>query len=243
MRAALVTGSAGGIGAALVEEFRASGYFTIGLDRFPTPDAHAQLMVDLERVANEPQAGDALREDLERLLQDHELHALVNNAAIQVTGLTGQLSLKDFRRTLDINVTAAFRLTQICLDLLEKARGSVVNIGSIHSKLTKSGFVAYATSKAALEGMGRAMAVELGDRVRVNTIRPAAITTEMLREGFASQPHKMHELASFHPSGRIGEPKEVARVALFLAGDQARFLSGTCVDLDGAIGAKLHDPS
>jgi NAD(P)-dependent dehydrogenase (short-subunit alcohol dehydrogenase family) len=243
MPAVVVTGSAGSIGAALIEEFKAADYFTIGLDQYPTSNAHAELVVDLERIANDPDAGEALGRDIERIVQRQELHALVNNAAIQLTGPSNTFSLADFRRSLDVNLIAAFRLTQLCFDRLEKARGSVVNIGSIHSRLTKPDFVAYATSKAALEGMGRAMAVEFGDRVRVNTIRPAAISTEMLRAGFASAPSRLSELASFHPMGRIGEPAEVARLAVFLAGNGARFLSGTCIDLDGAIGARLHDPS
>jgi NAD(P)-dependent dehydrogenase (short-subunit alcohol dehydrogenase family) len=102
--------------------------------------------------------------------------------------------------------------------------------------------VAYATSKTALVGMTRALAVDLGGRVRVNAVCPAAIATPMLVAGFEGRDAAYQELAAMHPAGRIGQPDEVAKACLMLADPQLGFLTGACLGLDGGIGARLHDP-
>jgi NAD(P)-dependent dehydrogenase (short-subunit alcohol dehydrogenase family) len=117
-----------------------------------------------------------------------------------------------------------------------------VHIGSIHSQLTKPGFTAYATSKAALAGLTRAMAVELGGTVRVNAIQPAAIATPMLEAGFADAPHLKSQLDAFHPTGAIGSPADVARAVLFLLDPVNSFLNGCVLPLGGGIHSRLHDP-
>jgi NAD(P)-dependent dehydrogenase (short-subunit alcohol dehydrogenase family) len=89
----------------------------------------------------------------------------------------------------------------------------------------------------------RAMAVDLGPAVRVNAIEPAAIATEMLKAGFGGKPQAFATLAQCHPAGRVGEPSEVAQLALALADQPLGFLSGSCVALDGGIGGVLHDPA
>jgi NAD(P)-dependent dehydrogenase (short-subunit alcohol dehydrogenase family) len=118
----------------------------------------------------------------------------------------------------------------------------VINIGSIHARRTKPEFVAYATSKGALETLTRALAVELGSRARVNAISPAAIDTPMLRAGFEGQTQNYEALAQCHPAGRIGTPVELAELALFLASDSALFQNGSIVDFSGGNSGRLHDP-
>ena len=170
------------------------------------------------------------------------LHALVNNAAAQVLGGIDDLTRDDWVHTLDVNLLAPFVWTQSLLPSLEAAGGCVVNISSIHARLTKRGFVAYATSKAALSGMTRALAVDVGDRIRVNAIEPAAIETPMLAAGFKSRPEQLERLNAAHPSGRIGQPEEVAALALALCDRRIAFANGACLGLDGGIGGRLHDP-
>lgn len=177
-----------------------------------------------------------------RLLDDNRLDVLINHAAVQLLGGGESLSVADWHRTLDVNLLAPFVLTQGLLPQLEGARGSVINISSIHARLTKANFVAYATSKAALSGMTRAMAVDLGGRVRVNAIEPAAIATDMLKAGFAGQPEQYAQLQACHPQERIGTPEEVAALALAMADGDLRFLHGACIGMDGGISGRLHDP-
>lgn len=245
VRAALVTGAAGGIGQAIVRCFHAAGYAVIATDRTARPDdlpCRTYHSIDLNRtVVDESYAADALAR-IRAELGPAGLHVLVNNAATQVLGGVDVLSRTDWRVTLDTNVLAPFFWTQALLDALERARGSVVNISSIHARLTKANYVAYATSKAALSGMTRAMAVDLGSRVRVNAIEPAAIATGMLSEGFAGRPEQYARLRECHPQGRIGSADEVAALSLALAQGELRFLHGACISIDGGIGNRLHDP-
>jgi NAD(P)-dependent dehydrogenase (short-subunit alcohol dehydrogenase family) len=102
--------------------------------------------------------------------------------------------------------------------------------------------VCYATSKAALVGLTRALAVDLGSRVRVNAINPAAVATPMLLDGFKGKEALYAALGGMHPLGRIAEPAEIAQVALFLASRKAAFITGAAFDVDGGILSRLHDP-
>lgn len=242
-RTALVTGAAGGIGQALVSVFTERGYRVIALDSSPKPAGMLcwqYVQMDLGELVS-LDAGEVALSALSDLCGDG-LHVLVNNAAVQVLGGVEDLTFADWYRTLDINVLVPFALTKGLLSRLESVDGCVINISSIHARLTKAGFVAYATSKAALSGMTRAMAVDLGSRVRVNAIEPAAIQTPMLEAGFEGKPELFDQLKACHPQGRIGTPEEVAALAFSLAGGELRFLHGACIGLDGGISGRLYDP-
>ena len=242
-RHAVVTGAAGGIGQAIVQAFTEAGYAVIATDLVPQPAGLAcalYLQVDLARtVQDEAYAADVFAR-IHAQTDPAGLAALVNNAAVQILGGVDSLTRADWQQTLQVNLLAPFIWAQALLPALEAAKGSVVNISSIHARLTKKNFVAYATSKAALSGMTRAMAVDLGGRVRVNAIEPAAIDTEMLRAGFELNPEGYSRLHSMHPLGRIGTPDEVAQAALFLC-TGAMFVQGACLAMDGAISGALKD--
>ena len=241
----LITGAAGGIGRALVRRFASAGHAVIATDVVDPPSGlpfDRFLACDLRRmVEDEAYAADVL-DEFRRLLGGRPLAALVNNAALQVIGPMPALDRQAWRATLDVNLLAPFLWAQALLPELEAAGGTVLNISSIHARLTKPGFVAYATSKAALSGMTRAMAVELGPRVRVNAIEPAAVATGMLLAGFEGRPDLYRQLEDCHPQGRIGEPDEVASLALAMVDGGMSFLHGACVGIDGGIGARLFDP-
>ena len=244
MRHALVTGASGGIGVALCAAFAAAGWRVVATDREgATPPAGAEFLpLDLEAFVSDPGIRDAFVTAVHGVVGAGSLGVVVNNAALQRLGDTASATVMDWRSTLDVNVVAPFLLAQAFLDDLEAARGSVVNVASIHATQTKPGFVAYATSKAALAGMTRALAVDLGGRVRVNAIQPAAIGTPMLEAGFEGRPEDRRRLDEYHPAGRIGRPEEVARLAVFLASEDSGFLTGACIGLDGALSGRLHDP-
>jgi NAD(P)-dependent dehydrogenase (short-subunit alcohol dehydrogenase family) len=169
------------------------------------------------------------------------LHALINNAAVQILGGVDSLSRQDWQTTLNVNLVAPFVWVQALLPELEQHQGSVVNISSIHAKLTKKNFVAYATSKAALSGMTRAMAVDVGSRIRVNAIEPAAIETEMLRAGFHNEKSFLESLCEKHPQAKIGTPSDISEMAKIIATNSKSFLHGSIIEINGGIGARLHD--
>jgi NAD(P)-dependent dehydrogenase (short-subunit alcohol dehydrogenase family) len=179
-------------------------------------------------------------ERIRKALGGSGVAALVNNAAVQLLGSTDTLTADDWRTTLDVNVLAPFLLTQGLLPELERAGGSVVNVASVHAHLTKRGFVAYATSKAALVGLTRSLAVDLGSRVRVNAVLPAATATPMLHAGLG--PGEVDTLGAMHPLGRVARPGEIAAAVVYLASGAASFVTGAVLAVDGGIGARLHDP-
>jgi NAD(P)-dependent dehydrogenase (short-subunit alcohol dehydrogenase family) len=242
---AVITGASGGIGRALVSAFHTAGYQVIATDISSRPadlscDHYIQADLALS-VADKDYAEDCFTQ-IRNIIDGDGLKALINNAAVQILGGTEKLTRQDWRQTLDVNLLAPFLLTQALLPELEAAKGCVINISSIHARLTKENFVAYATSKAALSGMTRALAIDLGPRVRVNAIEPAAIETEMLKAGFAGKPELYRQLESCHPQQRIGQPEEVAQLALAIAEGSMNFLHGACIGLDGGISGRLFDP-
>jgi len=243
-RAAVVTGAQGGIGVALCKAFKEAGYYTVGIDISEADQdiCDAAIRADLNAAAEDAERGRRLLDEVRTAVGERDLAVLVNNAAVQILKASDELALAEFRESLNVNLLAPFILSQGLLDLLEASSGAIINIGSIHARLTKPGFVAYATSKAALEGMTRAMAVDLGSKVRVNAIAPAAIETEMLKAGFEGDQGGYDALMECHPVGRIGEVSEVAEAALFLASDRAGFINGSVFSIDGGISARLHDP-
>jgi len=239
---ALITGATGGIGLALCAAFKQAGYSVIATDVVNNGHVACDRFVvaDLRELCNAPKPLKAFYKQAN--IGPQGLKVLVNNAATQVLGRTEQVTTDDWRVTLDVNLVAPFLLTQLFLGDLERAQGSVINVGSVHAKATKPGFVCYATSKAALAGLTRSLAVDLGARIRVNSVNPAAVNTPMLVDGFRNGPEKLQLLARMHPLDRIAEPSEVANVVLFLASDRAAFMSGASIDVDGGIMARLHDP-
>lgn len=244
-RAVVITGANGGIGQALCRCFREDGYYVIGTDFGAADESVCDRFIvqDFREIVAFGTCRDSFFDALTVALDGRELKAIINNAALQKIGSVEYLSVEDLNEMLQINLIAPFLMVKQFTNLLSKSGGAVVNIGSIHSELTKPGFVGYATSKAALHGMTRAMAVDLGSKgIRVNVISPAATKTKMLEDGFIGKEDSYQELKSYHPLKRIAVPEEVARLALFLASDDCSFISGAEVKIDGAIGVRLHDP-
>jgi NAD(P)-dependent dehydrogenase (short-subunit alcohol dehydrogenase family) len=246
-RAVLITGCSGGIGQVLCEEYTKSDYYVIGTDIRETEGSSysAFIYCDLTDLARSEQTQERFRGRILDLLTANSvtLSVLINNAALQVTGSLQGLNTETFINTQLVNLVAPFVLTKLFAQELRASGGAVINIGSIHSKLTKPGFTAYAASKAGLSGLTRSLALDFGGEVTVNTICPAAFDTVMLREGFGEDTDAVSQLGSYHPAGRIGAPAEIAALALFLSSENARFVTGADIAIDGGIGGRLHDPA
>jgi NAD(P)-dependent dehydrogenase (short-subunit alcohol dehydrogenase family) len=235
-RAVIVTGAAGGIGAALCERMRKDGYIAIGIDRNDALAADVHLKVDLGKIE---QLVDVGRE----LAKDYELKAVVHNGAVQPIGGAGETPWDEWANALRVNVIAVDALTSGARENLAANEGSVVVISSVHGHATTGGITAYATTKAALEGWVRSAAMDLAPEIRVNAVCPGAIDTAKLREGFARWGESAEErkavLRQRTALHRIGEPSEVAGAVSFLIGDDARFITGTVLVVDGGATARL----
>ena len=242
-KSVLITGANGGIGKALCKVFADAGYFVIASDQI-TGDCACDVFIqaNIETLCIDPEYRANIFAQVRGYLSEQGLVALVNNAAVQILGKTEEIQVEQWRRTLDTNLIAPFLLVQGLLPELKKAKGSVVNISSVHAISTKPGFVCYATSKSALVGMTKAMAVDLGADLRINAICPGATATPMLLAGFEGKEEEFQQLSNMHPLERIAQPDEIASVALFLVSQEASFITGASLSVDGGIGIRLHDP-
>lgn len=239
---ALVTGAQGGIGKAICRAFSNSGYRVIGVDYKENFDPDINwIRFDLTKLHTDS----CLAEHFFNKIKDisgGQVNVLINNAAIQIVKPFEKISPDDWNVTLNTNLLAPFWLAQKLFPLLRVAKGSVINIASIHAKLTKSNFCLYATSKGALVSLTRSLAIDCSPYVRVNSILPAATDTDMLREGLKNSAINFNELGKYHPLRRIAKSEEIANVAVFLASENASFITGTIINADGGIGICLHDP-
>lgn len=246
MRACLITGAAGGIGSVLCAHYRAAGWRVIATSRSADPGAlscDAYIQADMAELVQVPDTATQFAGQVRAALGGTQLHSLINNAALQVLGHTDEVTIDALRKSFDVNAIAPFALVQMFLPELRAAKGTVVNIGTVHAQSTKSAFVAYATSKTAMHGLTRALAVDLGPDIRVNTLAPAATATPMLMAGFDGKPEAFAALADAHPLGRIAKPEEIAKAALFLSGPDSSFMTGATVYADGGVLSRLHDPA
>ena len=247
-RFAVITGASGGIGSALVDAFLSDKYSVVALD---TTDSgrNSEGFVEINANLYEFTKNENYREQILNQIKNHlperlDDFVLINNAALQILNPVSKLNWSDWDKTLTVNTIAPFFLVQGFLEQLIKTHGHVINISSIHSRLTKANFSCYATSKAALEALTRSLALELSAKgVSVNAIAPAAIATKMLKDGFAESPEKLKELESYHPAGIIGSPGELAAFVKSVAEQRGGFLTGSVLEFNGGIAGKLHDPS
>ena len=244
---ALITGGGGGIGKSLVQEFLEAGYFVISADiAYDTISKNSNgslsLPVDLQQVAKSEDYTNEFVQQIQSITNGYGIDCLINNAAVQILAPCTRLTRKHWQTTMDVNLLAPFFLSQAFSPVLIKNKGAIVNISSIHAMQTKKEFTAYATSKAALSALTRNMVLDLGTEIRINAIEPAAIATEMLKAGFTGKPEQYAELESFHPVNRIGQPKEVAELAVFLCSNKAKFVQGACISASGGISNSLSDP-
>lgn len=241
-RCVIITGHLGGLGTALADCFSRAGFRVIGIDRSSNADLpFDQHTIDLATLV-EPTVCSRLSRELASLIGSGDLVGLINNAAVQHLGPLDSLETRLFLESFYVNVVAPLNLARMLLPALKKTRGTVINVNSIHAHLTKPEFAPYSISKAAMAGLTRAMAVELGRDVRVLEVRPAAIATPMLEAGFSSRPQDRQRLDDYHPTGRIGDPAEVAESIRQLVEADSGFLNGAIVNIDGGISHRLHDP-
>jgi NAD(P)-dependent dehydrogenase (short-subunit alcohol dehydrogenase family) len=236
----LITGSSGGIGRELVRVFIDVGYKVIGIDNNSQTAGHECshfIKADLEKFVLDETYSNEVLNNLQDFIGESPINVLINNAAIQTLGDLQTAKIAEWQNSLNINLLAPFMLSQKLATKLKG--GSIVNISSIHARMTKKNFLVYSTTKAALSGLTRALAIDLAGRVRVNAVEPAAIYTEMLEAGFSANPSFMDELIKSHPVGKIGNPHELAKFVLFIADSGDVFVSGSIIPYDGCVGITL----
>jgi NAD(P)-dependent dehydrogenase (short-subunit alcohol dehydrogenase family) len=230
MPVVVVTGAAGGIGSATCDLLQDGGWQVIPLDREPI-DRPRALQVDLADAA-------AVTDALSALPQ---VDALVNNAALQLNKPLLDTSVEEWDALAAVNVRGAFVCIKAVYRQLAEARGSVVNVSSVHARATSNSVAAYAASKGALCALTRAAAIELAPLgVRVNVVLPGAVDTSALREGFSRRADAMQTLIDQTPLKRVGEPRDIAQAIAFLIDrERSDFITGQEFAVDGGALARL----
>ena len=252
-KVALVTGGAQGIGwtTACLLSARGAQVVVCDLSTKIFKDAHKKSGLFDKSIILQPT--DVSKEnEVKSLFQMIEnkfgkLDFVVNNAGIAEFGDPSSLSTSDWHKIIDVNLLSVFLTTANALPLMKKNnKGAIVNIGSIHGHLTTSGRAAYATSKTALIGATRSLALDLGpSNVRINLVSPGTIETNMLKTGWeekapGSDYNELKKKAeSIHPCGRIGKPEDIAETVLFLLSECAGFITGSELIVDGGLHLKL----
>ena len=238
-KVAIVTGGGSGIGFAIAEKFVQNGIRTViaGRDETKLNAAKEKLgelcypiRCDLSNLSEIPNLVDIT------INRFSSIDILVNNAGINLKKEFVEVTNEEFQRIILTNVTSVFALSrEVVKCMLEKGTaGSIINISSMASQYGIPKVIAYTASKSAIEGMTRAMAVELSPKgIRVNCIAPGFIATEMSARALNGDKERKDKVLSRTPMGALGEPADVADAALFLAGEGAKYVTGVVLPVDG----------
>lgn len=230
MPVVVVTGAAGGIGSATCELLKSYGWEVIPMDRRPVDHPQA-LHVDIADAQ-------AVTDALSGLPQ---VDALVNNAAVQLYKSLLDTTVEEWDAVAAVNIRGAFVCLKAVHNQLAAARGSVVNVGSVHASATSHSIAAYAATKGGLSAFTRAAAIEMAPMgVRVNAVLPGAVDTPALREGFSRQADAESRLVAQTPLGRIGRARDIAQAIAFLIDrERSDFITGQDLIVDGGALARL----
>lgn len=233
-KTALVTGAAGGIGAAVVRALRAKGARVAVADRDVTGiEAEAHLPGDLR----DPAYADGLPAAAAAALG--RLDIVVNNAGVITRGKVTETSDADWDLSLGVNVEAPFRICRAAIPLMaETGGGAIVNVASCWGLRPGPNHAVYCMTKAAIASLTQCMGMDHAHQgIRINAVAPNEVNTPMLRTGFAKRgfdpDSAVAELGKTVPLGRIAEPEDIADVILFLASDAARYMCGAVVEVNG----------
>jgi NAD(P)-dependent dehydrogenase (short-subunit alcohol dehydrogenase family) len=252
-KVALVTGAARGIGKGIATRFAKEGA-KVGI--VDLREADCQAVVDEitaaggeaialgADISDEAQVNRAVARLRERF---DVCTVLVNNAAVMPAGPIHETLPADFDRCLAVNLRGTYLMCRAVIPgMLEAGRGSIIHMSSVTGILGLPGLAAYSTTKAGLSGLARAMSTDyarLG--IRVNAVAPGTIDSPMLHDFLAAQKNPeplRQQFDDMHPIGRVGQIDEVASVFVFLASDEASFITGATYTVDGGLSVKGEQP-
>jgi NAD(P)-dependent dehydrogenase (short-subunit alcohol dehydrogenase family) len=237
-KVAIVTGGGSGLGLAIAEKFTQNGIQTIivGRDLEKLTTAKEKLGVncfampcDLSNLASIPVL-------IEKVIAEFgQIDILVNNAGLNVKKDFTEVTDDDFQQVMTINLNSVFAMSRETVKhMLLKGTGNIINISSMAAQYGIPRVIAYSASKTAIDGMTRAMAVELSPKgIRVNTIAPGFIYSAMTDKALNSDPERKAKVFGRTPMGHMGQPADIAEAAYFLSSDAAKYITGVVLPVDG----------
>lgn len=232
-RTVVVTGASGGIGSVIAETFHRLSADVLLVDADPSVQEVAEALGARWMVGDLRDPEVAQQTVATAMARHGNLDVLVNAAGVQLRKDALDVEEAEWQRLLDINLSAAYRLTRAAAEPLSRTEGSIVNIASMAATRVLPHIVPYGATKAALVQLSRGLAVEMGAvGVRVNAVAPGYITTPMTEDNLA-KPEVLGPIMNRLPLKRLGTASEVAGVVVFLASDAARYVTGAVVPVDG----------
>ena len=237
-KVAIVTGGGSGLGFAIAEKFTQNGITTIivGRDEEKLKNAKEKLgelayamSCDVSNLASIPAF-------VEKVIgQFGQVDILVNNAGINMKKDFTEVTDEEFQMVLTTNLTSVFVMSrEVVKHMLVKGSGNIINISSMAAQYGLPKVIAYSASKTAIDGLTRAMAVELSPRgIRINAIAPGFIYSAMTDKALNSDPERKAKVFGRTPMGHMGQPGDIGEAAYFLASDAAKYITGVVLPVDG----------
>lgn len=243
----LVTGAGSGIGEAIARRFLAAGATVFAVDRDApaldrlAADAVPGRLRPLAADLGDPEACRRLAGQVQAA-EPHGLDVLVNNAGVGAVGTVLQTPATELDRLYAVNVRGPYLLSQLFLPaMIARRGGSIIHLASIGGMVGLRDRAAYCTTKFAVVGLTKAMALDhAADQVRINCICPARVETPFVAARLKEYPdpaQAYREMSATQPIGRMGRPAEIAAAALYLASDEAAFITGSALVIDGGLSA------
>lgn len=241
-RTVLVTGSNGGIGKAIVEKFAENGYHIVAHTRRDTEQFDGFITslqnkygIKTDKVIFDVTDSCAMKSEIQRVRKEKiEIDTLVNCAGVAGGNLLAITPMKEIREIFNVNLFSYMELAQLLIKpMIRKKHGNIINIASFEGINMYPGNSAYGVSKAAVIAWTKTLAKEVGDfGIRINAVAPGFVDTKMAQNTGEKERNKMLENSAFR---RLAEPKEIADVVYFLASDNASFITGEVIRVDGGM--------
>ena len=234
-RTAIVTGAARGMGLAIAQRLVSEGVRVLLSDRDPLVETVAAGLGQAHAIADvsDTEAVRRLFDAADRALGP--LDILVNNAGVAPAGRLMDTDRAEFERVMAINLTSVYLTTRLAGErMIPRRSGAIVNISSVNAVLSAAGMIGYSVSKAAVKQLTATSAMSLAPYgIRVNAVGPGTINTDMAAAVTQGDEVGLRRVLSRTPLGRLGEPKEVASAVAFLASDEASYITGQSIYVDG----------
>ena len=232
-KVAMVTGASLGIGRAIAERLVLEGATVISLDMSELPYENEKIHGFVANVTDR----EGLKRTFEQVVEKFpQIDILVNNAGITRDALTIKMTEEQWDLVMDVNLKGLFNVTQLVVPLmLEQEKGSIINISSVVGEAGNVGQANYAATKAGVIGLTKTWAKEFarkGEKIRVNSVAPGYINTDMMK---TVPEHVIDKVKGKISLGRLGEPEEIANAVLFLASDESSYITGHNLSVNGGM--------
>ena len=234
-RIAIITGAARGIGLSCAERFVAEGAHVVIVDVLDEIGRTEAKRLGATYLHCDVSKSSDVKAVVAAVVKQHgAVDILLNNAAINISGDFLEISEADYDKVLDINLKGSFLMLQACArEMVKQAAGSIINMSSVNDTLAIPSIVSYCVAKGGISQLTRATSISLAPHgIRVNAIGPGSIMTDMLKS-VVNDKAAMTRVMSRTPMGRVGEPSEIASIAVFLASDESSYVTGQTIYADG----------